>query len=125
MPREIKKTSKPQSQPQPQKQLQPQKGKAAFEIEYEVIKDEEYYSCYIPDADIHFSVPIKSASKLSVQDRIKHRVITLTKAWMDFWKRNNKKGNIKMKREKAKPEGIVIGVSKESEKDKQRKNSKK
>lgn len=118
MAREQKEKNKPQSQSQPQKQLQPKKGKAAFEIEYEVIKDEEYYSCYIPDADIHFSVPIKSASKLTVQDRIKHRVITLTKAWMDFWNRNNKNGNIKMKRERAKPEGIVIGVSKQKGKEK-------
>ena len=93
---------------EPTKKSQPQlpkKQKAIFEIEYEAIKDEEYYSCYIPKADIHFSVPIKSKSSLPVQERIKNKVIALTKRWMALWNEKNKQ----TQKKNAKPENIVKG----------------
>lgn len=84
-----KNESTKKSQPQLQPKL-PKKQKAIFEIEYEAIKDEEYYSCFIPEADIHFSVPIKSKSSVPVQERIKKKVIALTKRWMALWNEKNK-----------------------------------
>lgn len=84
---------------EPTKNTQPglKKQKAVFEIEYEVIKDEDYYSCYIPKADIHFSVPIKSKSSVPVQERIKNKVIALTKTWMSLWNKKNKQMQKKSK----------------------------
>ncbi len=83
-------------QPQPQPKLL-KKQKAIFEIEYEAIRDEDYYDCYIPKADIHFSVPIKSKSSVPVQERIKNRVIALTKKWMALWREKNMQAQKKSK----------------------------
>lgn len=92
----------PTQKNEPTKKLQPQpkflkKQKAIFEIEYEAIRDEDYYDCYIPKADIHFSVPIKSKSSVPVQERIKNRVIALTKKWMALWNEKNKQMQKKSK----------------------------
>lgn len=55
------------------------KQKAAFEIEYEFIKDEDYFSCYIPDTDITFSVPVKSKSTASLSERIRKKAMGVIK----------------------------------------------